>query len=264
MNNGPIGIFDSGVGGLTVFREISRFFPHEDIIYFGDTARVPYGSKSSDTIHRFAIEDINFLKRQKVKVIVVACNTASAVLLELKKKFNLPLVNVIQPGIKEALFYSKNKRIGVIGTESTIRSRAYQRLLRRYNPSVKIFSQACPLFVSLIEENWVKRKETKLIVKRYLSVLKDKGIDTLILGCTHYPLFKPLIQKEMGKKVKLVDSARAVAKELKNVFKENGLPLKEKGQPKYKFFVSDLPPKFRKIGERFLGKKLGKIQLHHL
>ncbi|MEA3369226.1 MAG: glutamate racemase [Candidatus Ratteibacteria bacterium] len=264
MKNGPIGIFDSGVGGLTVFREIRRLFPYEDIVYFGDTARLPYGTKSPETIVRFALKNINFLKNHDVKVIVIACNTASAVLLNLKKKFRIPVINVIEPGARQALLFSRNKKIGVIGTESTIQSRAYEKALRRYNPSAKIFTRACPLFVPLIEEDWVKKPETKFIVKRYLSALKATGIDALILGCTHYPLLKPLIQKEIGREVKLIDSAREVAKELDEVLKTKRLPLKEKGLPRDRFFVSDLPPKFRKIGERFLGRKLGKIQLHRL
>jgi len=261
MRNTPIGIFDSGVGGLTVFRAISRFFPHEDIVYFGDTARVPYGTKSSDTIVRFATENINFLKRFNIKIIVVACNTASAILSNIKKTFNLPLIGVIEPGVKQALNISRNKRIGVIGTEGTIRSKAYQKVFHRYNPSVKIFSQACPLFVPLIEADWVRRPETKSIAKNYLSKFKDKDIDVLVLGCTHYPLLKPVIRKEMGKQVKLIDSAQAVAKDLSNLFKEKKIKIKEHGKPDYKFFVSDLPPKFKKIGERFLGKKIGKIYL---
>ena len=262
MKNGPIGIFDSGVGGLTVFREICRLFPHEDIVYFGDTARVPYGNKSPETIIRFTVENINFLKKYNVKVIVIACNTASAVLLDLKKKFRIPVINVIEPGARQALLVSRNKKIGVIGTESTIRSRTYEKVLQRYNPSAKIFTRACPLFVPLIEEDWIRKPETRLIVKRYLSGLKATEIDTLIMGCTHYPLLKPIIQKEVGKKIKLIDSARAVAEELEDLLKAKRLPLKEKRLSRYRFFVSDLTPKFRKIGERFLRRKLGKIQLH--
>ena len=261
MRNAPIGIFDSGVGGLTVFRAISRLFPHEDIVYFGDTARVPYGTKSPETIVRFATENINFLKTFNIKIIVVACNTASAVLSNVKKSFNLPLIGVIEPGVKQALHISRNKRIGVIGTESTIRSKIYQKIFQRYNPSVKIFSQACPLFVPLIEEDWGRRPETKSIVKEYLSEFKNKDIDVLVLGCTHYPLLKPVIRDEIGKQVMLIDSAQAVAKDLKNLFKEKKIKVKKNGKPDYKFFVSDLPPKFRKISERFLGRKIGKIYL---
>ncbi len=264
MKNAPIGIFDSGVGGLTVFREICRFFPHEDIVYFGDTARVPYGSKSSETITRFAFENIDFLKTFNTKVIVVACNTASAVLSNLKKNFNLPLITVIEPGVKEALFSSRNKRVGVIGTESTIRSGAYQKIFGEYDSSVKVFSQACPLFVPLIEEDWIKRPETVLIVRRYLSTFKNKNIDTLILGCTHYPLLKPVIREETGPHVKLIDSAYAVAKELKNLLNQRKIEIKDKGKPEYKFFVSDLPPKFKKIGERFIKQKIDKIYIHRI
>ena len=262
MRNSPIGIFDSGIGGLTVFREISKLFPHEDIVYFGDTARVPYGTKSHQTILRFALEDIDFLKSHKVKVIIAACNTASAVLSKLKKRFKIPVVTVIEPGVKEALSYSKNKRVGIIGTESTISSRAYEKVFKRLDPQVKIFSQACPLFVPLIEEDWINRPETGVIVRRYLSFLKGKKIDTLILGCTHYPLMKALIQKELGRKVKLIDSARAVAKELRNLSKKGKIELKDKGRANYKFYVSDLPLKFKKIGERFLGRKIDKIYIH--
>jgi len=256
----PIGIFDSGIGGLTVAKEIMRQLPYEDIVYFGDTARLPYGTKSNETVVRFSIENILFLFKKEAKLICVACNTASSIALsELKKYFKLPIIGVINPGAKEALRVSKNKRIGVIGTIATIRSRAYEKEIKRLSPSAKIISIACPLFVPLVEEGWLEGKIVLEVAKKYLAPLKNKGIDTLILGCTHYPLLKPLIQEVLGPEVKLIDSSTQIAKEVKDILKQEKL-LNKKRIARRNFYVSDDPEGFRNLAKRFLGYRLNNVK----
>jgi glutamate racemase len=249
----PIGVFDSGVGGLTVVKELIRQLPHEDIVYFGDTARVPYGIKSKETVIRFSIENILFLLKHNVKLICVACNTVSSFALpEIRNHFRVPIVGVISPGAREAVYATKNKRIGVIGTKGTIKSKAYEDEIKRLDPKVKVFAAACPLFVPFVEEGWLSGAVVLTVVKRYLKPLKDAKVDTLILGCTHYPLLKAAIRKVMGKNVTLIDSAKQVAIEVNRILKEDSL-LNVKGKGKRSFYVSDNPEWFQNLAGRFLG-----------
>ena len=258
LRGNPIGVFDSGVGGLTVVKEIERLLPGERIIYFGDTARVPYGTKSKETVTRFSVENVKFLLKFKVKLIVVACNTSSSLALRaLKQKFNLPLVGVITPGVLKAVSLSKNKRIGVIGTKATIASRVYEKTIKKISPSSMVFSQSCPLFVPLAEEGWLANKVAKDIAKEYLGYFKNKKIDTLIPGCTHYPLLKGVIKEVIGKKVMLVDSAGQTACAVKDTLSgKNLLSLRKKRHSDSRFFVSDEPAGFISIGQRFLGRSI--------
>ncbi len=256
----PIGVFDSGVGGLTVVKELIRQLPQEDIVYFGDTARVPYGIKSKETVIRFSIENILFLLKHRVKFICVACNTVSSLALpEIKQHFRVPLVGVISPGAREAVYATRNKRIGVIGTKGTIKSRAYENEIRLLDPQVKVTAVACPLFVPFVEEGWLKGSVVRSVVKDYLKPLKTAGVDTLILGCTHYPLLKPEIQAVMGKNVVLIDSAKQVAIEVKKILAGEGL-LNNKGKGSSAFFVSDNPEWFSNLAERFLGRPLKNVK----
>ncbi|MFY9402487.1 MAG: glutamate racemase [Candidatus Omnitrophota bacterium] len=255
-----IGVFDSGVGGLTVVKELIKQLPSESLIYFGDTARVPYGAKSKETVTRFSIENALFLSKHNVKLICVACNTASSCALpKLRKKFSVPIVGVINPGAKEAVYTTKNNRIGVIGTKGTIKSRAYEDEIKRLNPKIKVFSTACPLFVPFVEEGWLNQDVVLTVAKKYLQPLKDARVDTLILGCTHYPLLKKVIKKVMGKKVVLIDSAKEVAIEVKKILSGKGL-LNKRGKGRVDFFVSDNPEWFKGLTESFLGKPLKKVK----
>ena len=253
----PIGIFDSGVGGLTVVSQIQQILPGEDIIYFGDTARVPYGTKSKETITRFSVENVEFLMTHNVKLVVVACNTASSLSLDfLKRCFKVPIIGVIEPGAKCAVGSTRNRRIGVIGTQATIASGAYEKAIKKAGPGSSVFTQSCPLFVPLVEEGWVEKKVAYDIAGIYLKSLKKKNIDTLIMGCTHYPILRQVIKAVMGGKVLLVDSAREVAKETGDVLDSCGLLNNISKKGKHRFFVSDEPNRFVKIGERFLKKKI--------
>lgn len=257
MNNGAIGIFDSGFGGLTVLSEIVKLLPHEDIIYFGDVARSPYGPKSKETIIKYALEISKFLFEQGVKIINIACNTASACSLDvLQEKYSIPIIGVIRPGAEEAVKITKNYKIGVIGTEGTINNNVYNRVIKSLNKEIQVISQPCPLFVSLVEEGWVDTEVTYLIAKEYLSSLKENQIDTLILGCTHYPLLKDVIQRIMGEDVSLVDSTITVANKIKSILKEKNILSSKDSNGIIKFYVSDEPTKFIRIGERFLGKEI--------
>lgn len=257
MNKRPIGIFDSGVGGLTVFKEIRNRFPFEDIVYFGDTARVPYGPKSKNTIIDYSVQNARFLLQKNVKVIIVACNTSSAQALPfLREKLSVPVIGVIQPGANTAVSCSQNGRIGVIGTEGTIKSKAYQQSIQNILPNSNVFAKSCPLFVSLVEEGWEQHKIAKLVTEEYLMELKDKAIDTLVLGCTHYPILKLVISEVMGKEVKLIDSAEAIAQ-----FLEKNLPEPEKEQKgSDRFYVSDNEIKFKEIASRILEKEVDLLQ----
>ncbi len=259
---GAIGVFDSGVGGLTVVKELMRQLPREDIIYFGDTARVPYGTKSRETIIRFSLENILFLLRQEVDLIVVACNTSSSIALPtLKRHFKIPIIGVITPGAQEAVYATKNKRVGVIATAATINSSAYTNEIKRIDSSIAVFTQTCSLFVPLVEEGWVKEGIAFQIVLKYLKPLKESRVDTLILGCTHYPLLKPLIKKVMGSGVRLIDSAQQVAKEVKQVLEEEYLGrVSKNGSAHYYFWVSDEPLKFKQLAKRFLGRPLKNVR----
>ena len=251
----PIGIFDSGVGGLTVARQIHRVLPHEDLIYLGDTARVPYGTKSPSTVVRFACEDSQFLLQQNVKAVVVACNTCSAWALPiLEKKFQVPIFGVITPGVLAALEKSKRQRIGIIGTNATIRSKAYSSGIISRCDTAKVFAKACPLLVPLVEEGWINHPVTKAVLSEYLTPMLRQKIDTLILGCTHYPLLKTAIRKIVGSQVTLVDSAESCAKYVRERLERKGLlnpNTKRVGtiQP----FVTDETDRFAEVAKRFLG-----------
>lgn len=248
INMAPIGVFDSGRGGLTVAREILRQLPNEKIVYFGDTARVPYGSKSKETVIRYSRQIVRFLLTKNVKAIVIACNTASAFALEeLKGEFDIPIIGVIRPGAKAAVENTVTKRIGVIGTEGTIRSAIYTEVIHEYDREAIVLGKACPLFVSLVEEGWLHDTVTDEVAGRYLSEFKNRDIDTLIMGCTHYPLLRSTIMKTMGEDVFLVNPAYETAASLKRLLDKNGIASKEDLIPKpemYDFYVSDAPRKF--------------------
>ena len=257
----PIGIFDSGIGGLTVLKEVRRDLPLEDIIYFGDTAHVPYGTKSKETITRFSIDNVRFLKNFDVKIVIVACNTASSLSLDaMKESFSLPIIGVIEPGARAALAATKNGKIGVIGTKATIGSGSYEAGVKRLDSKVKVYSEACPLFVPLVEEGWLSGEIVEEVARTYLEGLKVFGIDTLILGCTHYPLLTKVIQETMGPGVKLVNSAEETAKEAKKLLLETKLfnPGNKKSSG-LRFYVSDEPEPFRVLGERFLGQSIHSV-----
>lgn len=257
--NRSIGVFDSGVGGLTVVRELKKQLPVESIVYLGDTARVPYGIKSKEAIIRFTTEGLLFLLDKRVKLVIIACNTSSSLALAvLKKRFKVPILGVIQPGVKEAVKATRNKRIGVIGTKATIKSSIYETEIKKLNPKIQIYSYPCPLFVPLAEEGWVDGKITLEIAKKYLEPLKERDVDTLILGCTHYPLLKAIIRKIM-KEITLIDSARQVAKETKDLLlKEGLLNLKKKSEDI--FYVTDEPENFSKLTKLFLGYGLKNVK----
>lgn len=246
--NAPIGVFDSGVGGLTVVREIMRQIPNEKIIYFGDTARVPYGSKSQETVTRFSEQIVRFLRTFQVKTIVVACNTASAYALDtLEKNIDIPIIGVVKPGAKVAAEVTRNGRIGVIATEATIGSQIYTEYIKELNKDVTIYGKACPLFVPLVEEGLLQDPVTDEIARRYLAELIDIDIDTLILGCTHYPLIRSTLARTMGDKVTLVNPAYETALELKKMLETMNLLNKEApglGDNQYRFYVSDKAEKF--------------------
>jgi glutamate racemase len=257
----PIGVFDSGVGGLTVLREIVRQLPDEGTIYLGDTARVPYGIRSPETVTRYSFENTRFLFSKDIKVLVVACNTASSVSLDaIKKSIQIPVIGVIEPGAKAAVRTTRNKRVGIIGTEATIRSDSYTKSIRAHDKDIKVFGLPCPLFVPLAEEGWTEGDIATMIAERYLNDIKDKGIDTLVLGCTHYPLLKKVITRLMGKGVRLIDSAVEVAQEIKTTLEITGLKGAKRGKPLREFYVTDSPEKFRRLGEKFLGQKIEHIE----
>lgn len=257
--NKPIGVFDSGIGGLTVVKRLSLALPNEDIVYFGDTARVPYGSKSNATVIDYAIQDTNFLLQKNVKLVVVACNTASsAALAELKKRFNIPIIGMILPGADMALAKTTKGKIGVIGTRATISNQAYSKALKKMDNKVEVFEKACPLFVPLAEEGWTNHKATYEIAKEYLKELKNHHIDTLVLGCTHYPILADVIQDVMGNNVNLIDSGVAAAEAVKIQLRELSLETLSKTHGSLDLFVSDIPNKFQEVAELFLGRKINK------
>ncbi len=255
-HNSPIGVFDSGVGGLTVAREIMRQLPNERIVYFGDTARVPYGNKSKETVTRYSGQIVRFLETQQVKAIVVACNTASAYALEdLEKESDIPMIGVVKPGARAALATTANKKIGVVGTEATISSGIYSRYIEEHDADVSVVGKACPLFVPLVEEGLWEDPVTDEIARRYLTELIDSGIDTLILGCTHYPMLRSTVGKIMGEGVTLVNPAYETARELKALLSERGLESEHRpglGTELYRFFVSDAADKFQRFANSIL------------
>jgi len=256
LHNAPIGVFDSGVGGLTVAREIMRQLPNERIVYFGDTARVPYGSKSHETITRYSRQIVRFLRTQDVKAIVIACNSASAAALEtLEEEIELPIIDVVRPGARTALSATKNGKIGVIATEATINSGIYKRYIEEHNKTFSVVGKACPLFVPLVEEGLWEDPVTDEIAGRYLSEVSDIGIDTLILGCTNYPLIRSAIGRIMGEEVRLVNPAYETARALKKLLEKKGLESEKRpalGTELYRFFVSDSADKFQKFANSII------------
>ena len=260
--NNPIGVFDSGIGGLTVVRALMEQLPFENIIYFGDTARVPYGIKSIETISRYATQITEFLLHQKVKLLIVACNTMSAVAYQVIKDLSpVPVLDVVDAGAQSAIAETHNKCVGVIGTPATINSNAYQKAINKYDPEIRTFSQACPLFVPLVEEGWLDHQVTRLTAQEYLRPFIAQNIDTLVLGCTHYPLLKPLLQEVIGDQISLVDSAQAIIEQTVELLRKNNLQNKQQKPPEYRFYVTDVPIRFTSIGERFLGRTLDNVNV---
>ncbi len=262
MNSKAIGIFDSGIGGLTVYKAVKEKMPNEKVIYLGDTAHLPYGTKSPETIIKFSEENSKFLTEKGVKIIVIACNSSSSYAVpHLKDLLDIPVMGVIDPG-SEAAVENKEKKIGVIGTTATISSGAYERSILKKDPDAEIVSMDCPLFVPLVEEGWIDHKVTDLIIKEYLVPLKRKGIKTLVLGCTHYPVLKSAIAKVMGPEIKLIDSAEVMASRTQTILEKMGwLNDSEKSNNEDEFFVTDFPDRFKRVGEIFLGKKISKVEM---
>ncbi|HRP75471.1 MAG TPA: glutamate racemase [Rhodocyclaceae bacterium] len=258
----PIGVFDSGVGGLTVVRALMERLPLEDIVYFGDTARVPYGIKSVSTITHFTAQITDFLLQQDVKMLIVACNTMAAVAASVvhERAGDIPVLDVIEAGARAAVAGSASRSIAVIGTPTTINSNAYARRMHALDPGVRVFSRACPLFVPLVEEGWLEHPVTRMTAEEYLRPVLAEDLDTLVLGCTHYPLLKPLLKEVAGPAVRLVDSASTTAELAAAKLQASGLANRQTTAPSYRFVVSDVPLRFQTIGERFLGRSLGAIE----
>jgi glutamate racemase len=257
----PIGVFDSGIGGLTVVRELMRQLPNESIIYFGDTARVPYGPKSPDTVLRYSREIVDFLKGEGVKAVVIACNTATAhALSALRAENDLPIIGVIEPGSRAAARATRSGKVGVIGTQGTINSRAYERAIEAAAPQADITALACPLFVPLVEEGWLDKDVTRMVAEEYLQPIADAHVDTLVLGCTHYPLLKSVIGSVIGRDVRLIDSAEETAAETAATLKSSGLAHAATDQARYRFIASDAPEQFLRVGGRFLGSAIDRVE----
>jgi glutamate racemase len=264
VNRAPIGIFDSGLGGLTVAHAIFERLPHDATIYFGDTARVPYGPKSAETVRRYSLEILVWLLAQGVKAVVVACNTSTAHALEaLERASPVPVIGVIEPGARAAVAAAGGRPIGVIGTAGTIASGAYERAIRRLAPSAEIVTRACPLFVPLVEEGWFAHPATRLVAEEYLAPLKARAVGSLVLGCTHYPLLAPLLGELVGPDVRLIDSAAETASAVAEVLAERGLEAPaDSGAPAgHRFAVNDDPERFRSVGARFLGARLARAEV---
>jgi glutamate racemase len=258
----PIGIFDSGIGGLTVAHEIVRRLPNESIVYFGDTARVPYGPKSPDTVRRYSREATAFLLSRGVKAIVIACNTATAFALdELRDRLPVPVLGVIEPGARAAVEATRSGRIGVIGTAGTIHSGAYDRAVRRRLADARVYAQPCPLFVPLVEEGMEASQATRLIAQDYLAPLHEMEVDALVLGCTHYPLLRPVIQAVMGDAVALVDSGAETAAELDRTLEDGALVRADPHPPRHEFYASDSPQRVKQLGSRFMGEIIHQVRL---
>lgn len=258
-------MFDSGIGGLTVVRELLRQLPDERLLYFGDTARLPYGTKSGETVTRFTLEAAEFLREHDIKALVVACNTASAYALPaLQERLTLPVVGVIESGARAALEATRNRKIGVIGTSATVASLAYHRAVERLATGVEIVAHACPLFVPLAEEGWTHHEVTRLVAREYLAPMAARGVDTVVLGCTHYPILKDVIQEAVGPQVRLVDAGEGTARALSERLEAEGLRApKSASPPEHRIFLSDLLPAFRATSERFLGQKLPPVEVVH-
>jgi glutamate racemase len=256
LASNPIGVFDSGLGGLTVLKELLKGLPNEQIIYLGDTARVPYGNKSLQTVTRYSFENTRFLLKKDIKLLIIACNTASAYSMEaIKDAFSVPCLGVIQPGARAAVQNTQSAKVAVIGTSGTISSRAYPKAINELAPQIATYEKACPLFVSLVEEGWINNEITEMVARIYLGPLTGQGIDTLILGCTHYPLLKGIIFRIMGPDVQLVDSAEEITKEARNLLKAMNILAPPTAQGGYQMFVTDLPQQFSTIATLFLGQE---------
>lgn len=257
ISSQPIGIFDSGVGGLTVFREVSRILPEEDLIYLGDTARLPYGSKSSEAILRFSLECANFLLLQNIKLLLVACHTASAHALEiLQKRLPIPVIGVIQPGYELLMASTRSQRVAILATQSTISSHVYQNLIRQHYPMAQVFPVACPLFVPLAEESLYDHEAAHLIARHYLQPLNSANVDAVLLACTHYPLLKSAIQKALDPSVTILESATSCAQLARSLLAEKGKLREQKKTPLYRFFVTDHPERFSTLAKTFLGREI--------
>jgi glutamate racemase len=257
----PIGVFDSGIGGLTVLKEIHLRCPNENTVYLGDTARVPYGIRSPETVIRYSFENSRFLFSKEVKMIVIACNTASSVSLEsIRNSVSIPVIGVIEPGAKAAVAATRNKKIGIIGTEATIKSNSYTKAIQAIDRSIEVFGIACPLFVPLVEEGWTDGRIADMIANEYLQGIKRSDIDTLVLGCTHYPLLKSVLSTVMGDGVSLIDSAIETAGEIESILKRLSLLNTSEEACTREFYVTDSPDKFRTVGERFLGREIPNIE----
>lgn len=260
MRKLSIGMFDSGVGGLTVLKEVKALLPHEHIVYFGDTARLPYGNKSPQTVTRYALESALFLLTKGIKLLVIACNTSSAFALNiLQKKLPVPVIGVIDPGAKEAVSHTRNRRIGVIGTKGTIKSMAYERSIKKISPGAVVISRPCPLFVPIVEEGLENDDVAYLMAEKYLKDLKRSDIDVLVMGCTHYPALEKVIKKVMGTRVTIVHTGRETAKEVKNTLEKKRL-LNDKAKGGCEYFVTDAPEAFEEIGGRLLGERLTRVK----
>lgn len=260
-----IGMFDSGIGGLTVMQQIVCALPRESIIYFGDTARLPYGDKSKETIIRYSLEIAEFLIKKKIKLLIIPCNTATAYAIEeLKKTFNIPILGVIEPGVEKVVQVSRNQSIAVLGTRATINSGIYQKEIKKRLPGANVQAIACPLFVPFVEEHFLDHPATKMIVKEYLGTLKDQQIDTILLGCTHYPLLRDLIQEEMGSDVAIVDSATTCAEKAKSLLTTYQMHTSSQSIPSYQYYVSDDPDRFMRLGKIFLGAAIEDVRPHSI
>ena len=258
----PIGVFDSGIGGLTTVRELFQCLPGESVVYFGDTARLPWGNKSKDTVTRFSVEIASFLVRQHVKCVVVACNTASSHALDaLRERFDVPVIGVIEPAARAAIAASPRGRIGVVGTLATVGSRAYADAITRLAPAAQVQQQACPLFVPLVEEGWLDHRVTRMVTEEYLAGLRAADLDSLILGCTHYPLLAPALRDYMGPSVTLIDSGAEAARATAALLRERGMLAPAGAAPEHHFFLSDEPRRrsFASVAESFLGRPLPKV-----
>jgi glutamate racemase len=262
MNRAPIGIFDSGIGGLTVARAIYERLPRESTIYFGDTARVPYGPKSPETVRRYSLEILHWLLGQGVKAVVIACNTSTAHALDaLQAESPVPVIGVIEPGARAAVSAMRQGPIGVIGTAGTIASNAYARAIQAARPGAAVEQKACPLFVPLVEEGWFDHPAAELIALEYLQPLKRAGVDVMVLGCTHYPLLKPLLQRTMGPDIRLIDSGEETAATVQGALHSSGLNAPSSATPAHRFVVSDDEARFRQVGSRFIGERLRKAEV---
>jgi glutamate racemase len=265
MNSAPIGIFDSGIGGLTVVRAIHALLPHESTLYLGDTARVPYGSKSPATVRRYAREILAWLEDRGVKAVVVACNTATAHALdELRATAKVPVIGVIEPGARAAAAASRGGTVGVIGTAGTILSGAYRRALQRIRPELQVVEQPCPLFVPLVEEGWFEHPATRLVAEEYLAPLRAAGVDTIVLGCTHYPMLSALIGDVLGPSVVRIDSAQETARELASVLEAQGLTAPPGTAVEHRWAATDDVARFARVGSIFVGEPLASIELAEL